>query len=623
MRKTGVVVLLLLFLLVPLTSAAEGDNCTLAADCSSGEICQDDICVLEEEAEDTNGADLAFECLEEKAGDCTGLTTQELALTILATPENIFDDCVEELQDRKSSNNWGNVRDTSLAILALEHAGEDTEASEEWLLSQSRTPTRLIWYLQQDSDGATECHIGYQTNDYTVNIGENKKIDSNAGSCLTRAQSNFWLQVSTTCYNEEISIQCDKDFIATLLYKNADSNVIYPLEGTDSAPALGTIDLKVNSKCFGTTSCEYEATAWATLALLETGHSIEEYIPYVIAMGGSNGQYLPNAFSYMTTNYDDYATKLIASQKIGNYWEAASSAYNRYYDTSLALVATGSSSSEQIAKAKEWMFFSQGSNGCWQNSIRDTAIALWALEGRSGRSSNGGGSVTYCTQADYFCIPSAECTGAQDVGDSYFCPSLSNTCCTTENLQECSAYGGSECTSEEICVGNERKATDTIECCTGTCEERPQTTECESNYFYCKESCSSSQEEASYSCSGSGICCKPSEPKEKGSTWWIWLLIILTLLVLGAIGYIYRDKLKLLWFQMISKFKKDKGGKKGASSGGPRPGIPPRPGFPPVRRMTQRPSPRPGQRPTSGKRSYDRRDKAMSETFSKLRNMSK
>ncbi|HDL02316.1 MAG TPA: hypothetical protein ENH20_00605, partial [Candidatus Pacearchaeota archaeon] len=110
----------------------------------------------------------AFNCLEEKADDCSGLTTQEVALTILATPDNIFDDCVDELWGRRTSNNWGNARDTALAILALKHAGEDTEAAEDWLMEQNKTPTDLNWYLQQDSNTDTQCNLKYDAEDYTI-----------------------------------------------------------------------------------------------------------------------------------------------------------------------------------------------------------------------------------------------------------------------------------------------------------------------------------------------------------------------------------------------------------------------------------------------------------------------
>jgi len=437
-------------------------------------------------------------------------------------------------------------------------------------------------------------------------------------SCLTRAQSNFWLQVSPNCFDQEFSIECDKDFIATLLYKNQQSSTIYVLEGTESSPAFGSIKLNVRSKCFGESSCDYESTAWATVALLETGHNVEDYIPYVIAMSDTNERYLPKAFVYMLTNYEDYATQLVADQKLGNYWEAKQSANNKFYDTSLALIALGSSSSEQITKARDWLLFSQGSNGCWQNSVKETAIVLWALEGRGGRTSSGSG-VTYCSEANYFCIPSAECISGQDVGNNYFCASLSDTCCTDENLKSCSEYNGEQCTSDKVCIGNSRKALDALEgdCCTGVCEDRPTETECEANFYTCMNACSEFQESVTgYSCDGAEVCCRTKTSEAEGGLGWlIWTLIILIILVLSALGYIYRERLKLFWFQIKTRFKRDKG-KGSAAPGRPGPRGPPRPGFPPIRR------PRP---PVAQmrRRATDRRDSAMSETFKKLQEMSR
>ena len=634
MKKSGVfaVLFLLFFLLVSLSIATDDDTTT-------------------------DKIEEGFVCLENKAGDCSSLTTQEIVLTILATPDNIFDDCVNELKSRQSSDNWGNIRDTALAILALKHAGQNTTSAEEWILEREQIPTELIWYMQQDSNSEVECHIGYQANDYTIIVGTDKKIDSSAGSCLTLAQSDFWLQISPDCYEEEFSIECNKDFIANLLYKNKQSSTIYVLEGTESSPAYDSIKLDVRSKCFGTNSCDYEATAWATLALLKTGHNVEEFIPYVIAMADTNKHYLPEAFIYALTSYDDYATQLIANQKLGNYWEAESSAYNRFYDTSLALVTVGSSSSEQIAKARGWLLFSQDSNGCWQNSVRETAAVLWALSGRPGRLPTSTtatnttvtnitatnttvtnitatnttvtnitatnttvtnitvNSVTYCSDAGYFCIPSFDCPSSEDVGDNYFCASLSDTCCMTENIMTCSEYGGEECASSKICIGHERKASDTFKCCTGTCEDRPQETECESMSYVCMDSCMDYQESmSSYSCDGTQVCCRTKvTTTDESSLWWIWVLAVLILSVLGAIGYVYRDKLKLLWFQIKTKFKKDDG-RGGMFPRGPRPGMPPRPGFPPLRRP-QAPTNRMPPKPTH-------RDNAMSETFQKLKELS-
>tara|TARA_Y100000310_G_C20648228_1_gene797866 strand:+ start:171 stop:2048 length:1878 start_codon:yes stop_codon:yes gene_type:complete len=625
MKKVGVFVILLL--IFSLISFAVGDVNDSINDSSTDDTDDSDSVTSQQ---DPDKIENGFECLEEKVDDdCSDAdTVQDLSLTILATPDNVFDDCVNELKDKESGDHFGNIRDTALAILALNHAGENTEDYEEWLIKQNTTPDDLTWYLEQDSNQASQCKISYDGDDYTINVNENKKIDSNAGSCLTRAQSNFWLKVSSSCFDEEFQVSCDENFIATLLYKNQNSQTIYPLKGTESEPAFGTISLKVKSKCFpssgGGSTCDYESTAWATLALLETGYNIEEFIPYVVAMSDSNQRYLPNAFIYMLTNYEDYASTLIQDQNLGNYWESPSSAYSKYYDTALALVALSSSSAEQVVKAKDWLLFSQASNGCWANSIRDTAIVLWALEGRAGRS--GGTSVTVCGDANFFCIPQAECPSGDDVGGNYFCSSLSDTCCTTENLQSCSSYGGQICPSGEICLGNERRSLDstTGDCCVGECVTPSETPECEEFGYICSDSCTDSQESVDYDCGDTDttttICCRTKTPSS--SIWWIWVLIILIILVLGALGWVFRQKLKLFFFKLKTKFKKQKGPKGGAGPGrpprpGPPRGFPPRPGFPPIRRRQPMPVGRPpARRAPAG-------DKGMDSVFKKLKEMSK
>jgi len=619
MKKTGVLILTFLLIFSTIAFAFAEDNSTNSTDTNST---SDDETTQQQ---DTSKIDLGFECLEDKVeNNCDELTTQEIVLTILASPNtDVYDECLEELKDRESGDNWGNVRDTALAILALQHSGETTDEYESWLLEQTKTPTDLIWYLQQDSNTKTQCKISYDGDDYTININENKKIDANAGTCLTRAQSNFWLRINPDCFDETFSISCDKDFIANLIYQNKDSSTIYVLDETQSEPSFGTIELQVNSECFSSSSsgnCDYESTAWATLALQSTGHDVEKYIPYIMAMADSNEKYLPNSFIYMVTGYEDYATRLIQEQELGNYWQAISTPYNKYYDTALALIAVGSSSAEKVTKAKDWLLFSQSSTGCWGNSIRDTAIILWALEGRSGKSSSSGGT-TYCSEANFFCIPSSDCPENERL-ENYFCSGLGSVCCKNENLLSCSEYYGEVCSADEVCSGNSRKATDTDECCTGECVPRPETSECEDFGYICKTECSSDQEEVTYSCDGNGVCCRTSTSQK--SSWWIWVLILAILIVLGVFAWIYREHLKLYWFKLKSKFKKDKGGSSSSSGSGPRSpptsGFPSRLGFPPVRRR-----PLPVGRPFTPQqvsRNTKQNDKPIDDIFKKLKEMS-
>lgn len=677
MRKEGVYitvisVLLLVFLSIYVVSATIGDACFNDSDCDTGETCVDDSCVNESTVSDnsdttdnTNSTDTTdstntnedemdrsalekgFDCLEEEVeNNCDDLSVQEMALVILSTPnDDVFDECLDELKDKESNDNWGNTRDTALAILALDHAGEDTSEYEEWLIKQNQTPTDLIWYLQQDSNQETECKISYDGDDYTINVRENKKIDSDAGECLTRAQSSFWLRIAPDCLDETFAISCDKNFIANLIYKNsASSNRYYVLGDTQAEPSLGSIELGVTSKCFplektSSSSCNYEATAWSAIALKKTGHSsaeIEAYIPYLMALAETNERYLPNSFIYMVTGYDDYATRLIQEQDLGYEWEAPSSAYNQFYDTALALLAVGGSSSEKVQEAEKRLLskFSQDSDGCWNNkNIRDTAIILWALAGRSGRSGSGGGSTTYCSEANYFCIPNADCPSSEQLTNFYCSGGLSVVCCENENLKQCSEYFGEECSSDEVCTGNERRSTDTDECCTGECVPAPESTECDEFGYICRDTCSENQEEISYQCDGSQVCCK-SKPADEPSYWWIWLLIILILIVLGVLGWFYRDKLKFYYYQILSKFKKDKGDKNNSSqgSGGPRPPTGPsypggpKPGFPPVRRRPPvigrpiHPSQIRQRAPINNKKD-NKKDSGMDDVFKKLKEM--
>ncbi len=611
MRKKGAFILLiLLFVSVFSLIFAIAENETSAEDLSS-------TAITTSMQQNLSKIDSGFKCLEDKLKtDCSGATTiQEIALSILATPKSsILSECKSKLLAKKSSQNcWPsnscNVKETALAILALNHLGENTDEAENWILNQTKTPIDLIWYLEQDSNEASECNIKYNSNDYKVNIGEDKKINSNAGSCLTRAVSNFWLQIASSCFNEEFQVSCDKNFISTLLYKNKNSPTIYVLSNTESSPAFGTISLKIKSKCFGISSCDYESTAWATIALLKTNHNIGDYIPYLIALGDTNKRYLPNSFIFMATNYEDYGNKLVEEQKLGNYWEASSSAYGRYYDTALALLALPDSTGEKIIKAKDWLLFSQASNGCWQNSIRDTAIILWALAGRT--YSGGGSSITYCTTANYFCIPTADCSSGQEL-PNYYCSGTSSICCQTENLQSCSAYLGLVCNSNQICSGNERRASDTDNCCLGECIERPTTTECEDMTYSCRASCLDTQEEVPYTCNSGDICCR-TKTTPASSNWWIWLIIILIILILGVLAFIFRDRLKLFFFKLKSKFKKDKSPPSNSNSG-----FPPRPGFPPVRRMPPMQMRR--QMPAPVRRGGD---SAMDDVFKRLKEMSK
>jgi hypothetical protein len=151
--------------------------------------------------------------------------------------------------------------------------------------------------------------------------------------------------------------------------------------------------------------------------------------------------------------------------------------------------------------------------------------------------------------------------------------------------------------------------------------------------FSCSDSCLSNEEVIDYSCNNGQYCCKPKivNPTTQKSSWWIWVLVLLIIVIIAAIAYVKREQLKLEWFKLKTRFRKDRGGGRapvgpGPGSGVPQGMMPPRgpprfpphtgfpakPGFPPIRRP---------QPPAPPRQNFED-DKEMSEVFKKLRDMS-
>jgi hypothetical protein len=573
--------------------------------------------------------DKAYSCLENEIEDkgCNSLSLEEKAFSLLTVGE-----CKSELLDQQDDDgDWDNdLRKTAISILALERVGYDTEDAEEWLLSQKEIPEELIWYLEIDTDGASTCEI----NGKDIDIRDDKKISGSAGRCFSLAQSNYWLEIDEDCYDKNFTITCDKDFISTLLYRKGTSSTIHVSSETESAPAEGTTEHSVNAFCFSKNrDCNYEGSLWATLALAKTGRDVSSFLPYLVAMAEDNEKYFPSAFLYMITDYDEYFSKIIQEQT-NDYWEITNSLYNKFYDSSLALVALYGLDAEQVEIAKEWLLAVQGNSGCWHNNnIRDTAFVLYAAWPRQVSVSNGdgGSDIDYCEEYDYFCVSPLECS-QDDIFDSYYC-SGSSVCCRTDAEEEtCDEKGGRICSSNQTCTSAPVMASDTSSCCLGSCiEQQPSTTECEEQGYGCRYSCLEDEEEKVYSCNSGKVCCAPEE--DEGGSGWIWIIILLLILIgLTVLAIIYRDHLKVWFFKLKNKLQK-KGEKKGGSDQGPQgPGKPgPRPPSPPTQppqrprfrpRRMFRPQPkRPPQKPRQKPQS--KTDKELDETLKKLKEMSK
>jgi hypothetical protein len=279
-------------------------------------------------------------------------------------------------------------------------------------------------------------------------------------------------------------------------------------------------------------------------------------------MAGDYSRTIPEAFLYILLG-NDYKTDLLLKQKSSKYWDSSG---NKYYDTALALLALKSDEETEKTNTLNWLKDTQGNDGCWQGSIKDTAFLLYAISPRPASGDNGGGSSKPDCEivGDGYCMSSLSCSLAGgSVLDEYQCSSGLLICCDKEKtvLTCVSGQGGEICSSNEQCFGGiEVEASDissSEKCCVeGECiagNGGTGKTDCEINNGTCRSDCLSDEQNASFSCdSYSQICCVKKTTSEAN---YLWIWILAGLIILLIVFIIFRDKLRRFWLYSKSKFK--------------------------------------------------------------------
>jgi hypothetical protein len=497
----------------------------------------------------------AYACLESKVdGKCSSLSTEEKIFSLLSIGK-----CKSELlSDSLSNQCWPvescSVKTTAQAVLALAKSGTAVSSAQDWLLSQSATYRDMNWFLQVEAANKTTCTATYLGSTYQFTLNEDKTISGRTGTCLSLYQ-NYWLKVASSCYDEELKISCSDSFFTSLLYQKRNSRTAYDFyipEKTSSAAAEGTTTEKVNALCFTKKgSCDYESTLWAALVLKYLGKDVSAYLPYLITAADANSKYLPESFLYMLTS--NFRTDLLVKQQQNQWWSASG---DKFYDTAVALLPFQNEDLQEKEDAKTWLSNVQGTDGCWQGNIRNTAFILYSLWTKNINVTSSPIEEKSCSSSGFFCMSDASCSSINgSVLSDYTGCFGTNICCNKQKeLGACSEEGGELCSSGEQCLGgsdiSSSDSTSSRLCCIGgTCGVQ-ETTECETNGGSCRTSCYSTEEASSDSCSATTICCV-EKPKSSGL---IWLLIILILLVLVGIGFVFRKKLRDLFLKI--KFKK-------------------------------------------------------------------
>ncbi|MFA5019555.1 MAG: hypothetical protein WC533_00470 [Candidatus Pacearchaeota archaeon] len=597
----------------------------------------------------------AYDCMKEKVGgDCSKLNLEETIYSALALGD--YNDCKEQLISLSNNGEcWPKtgckLKETSLAFLALDRMGEDTDKISAWLLNQTKPASDLVWFLQIDSDSKTTCTIKYSGSSNSVVISADKKVSGNAGACLAVSSSGYWLQIASSpesCMEKLYTISCDKSFKTNLLYKTKSSSTIHVLENLHSAVEGGETEEQVNYKCFKQgSSCNYEGSLWATLVLDYNSEDTTAFVPYVNAFTDENEVLFPESFLYKITGDEDFLTSIINKFK-GNYWDVGG-AYSRYYSTALAFLSLQGQTPAEAETAKSYLLDGkrQNGDGCW-NNIRDTGFLLysgWTLVNHDSESEPEPDSECEtdadceddeeCTTAGFceeieedceekgnYCLYTSECEDVEGVELPSFGGCLGFEVCCSKSLPTCIEKEGDLCLNTQECKGTLLAVSDDGDCCDEECvnKEEPEPepeNECETADGICRSSCNEDEKTTSDNCDlTSEICCVK---KSTSSNWWIWIVVLLILIALAVIAIIFKDKIKMFLFKRKSKFKS-------GPVNSTRPGLFPPSSLsraPPTNMFRRSPISQPVARQSSRQLPRSSQDKDFEETMKRLRDMSR
>lgn len=524
-------------------------------------------------AENQTEVEKAYSCLETNLNDdCGGdsSTTEQISFSLLAMAynSNIKTDCKNLLMDKKQENCWGitgsatcDLKSTAQAILALKHINSNKEDYINWIISNKKLAKNFEWFLEIDTNNYSECKIKVNGgNERIFYINEDKTI-SGTSSCLIPAEEDYYLKIKPSCFEDNFTISCDRDFVTSLIYKKPGEEIYHISSDSHSASALSSTEEKIKVYCFSiSNNCDYEGSLWSVLALSKEAKEISGFLPYLDAMSDEsiNKKYFPEAFLYLLTEEDSYFTEIINKQKQEKYWKEGE---NKYYDSSLAFLSLEDNiDNQELINSKNYFLQIQETSGCWNsNNLRDTAFLLYSGWPKTPWSGGVGTSeVEMCESLGYFCVPSSLCPLEDSLENSaYFCQSLTDICCKTQpSEQSCYEKNGIICTTDQICTGSEVSALDTNYCCLDSCEATSiEENDCENMDYTCRINCFDNEEEkiaySSY-CDYGKICCG-EQPKKASNLVLIILLIVLIILVILAI--IFRNQLKVWLFKKKSKFR--------------------------------------------------------------------
>jgi hypothetical protein len=498
MNKRGSFVFFSVFFLFLLISSVNAENET-------------NFTIEEQDVEVREAYDWLYEQMNSSSW---GGSVSDVALSVLALMDKYdVDDGIDRLKELESVDNWGDLKDSAFATLALYEYGENVSEEITWLIDQHQMARSSgEWFIQLDSDVFGTCKLNYEGEEYIfeINATENMLYSGICGetnwidfeNCIKNGEADI---------NETINVNCNVGASPSILF-NFENNY-YIVDDDDP--------LTIENGCFyDLGDCDCLATGYVSWVLeeVEGASLVRPYLKSSCSEGARG-----NAFLYILTGDNQYVEWLKSSenQMPDGSWEGN---LKTTYLSLLALKKHGRLNGDYIDAGVEFVEFFQKEDGSWNQNVEDTAFVLYTLYS-SGRIRHegdlGGGAVC----GDYIVEGLEEC----------------------EYNSQCNMTAGEICRGDCMCVSS--NYTSTTSCnMDGVCDFGE-------TVYNCPSDCSGVDPDPD-----PGITCEDDEEidpvtgecvKVGGISWLKWIIIVLIILIgIAAIYFIY-----------LRYFKDRKGGK--------------------------------------------------------------
>ncbi|MBS3159631.1 hypothetical protein J4436_02485 [Candidatus Woesearchaeota archaeon] len=295
------------------------------------------------------------------------------------------------------------VKSTSLGLLSLYISNSDYTKEKDWILGALTSALKEgEWLIEIESSTNGTCSLKYTVNNNPIvksfTIQDNIILNDQGKP----TSAKYYISISKdldssllTKVNNQIDIDCTSiqgNILITQLYR--ENNNYYILESVPSSSYSLIIKNGCFSTSFGSKTCDYESSLYATWSLTESGLSLNELgvQTYLETELDNNDLHRAMLIRILERNQDlkdFYLDAMEDTQRNDGAWAAGD-----IFTTSFSIFSLKNIGTDMIDLAISFLERERKPDGSWNGNVKDTSMALIAIEGSIERSSNYPGSET-------------------------------------------------------------------------------------------------------------------------------------------------------------------------------------------------------------------------------------